>query len=347
MTSPLLEIALDYINRGWSPVPVPYRKKGPVIEGWQALRITESDAPKFFNGKRQNIGVILCDGLIDIDLDSPEAVIVAPRFLPRPTPCFGRAGKRHSHFLFHAPDIAEAVTQASVPFKDPATAEKAMLCELRGGVGGAQTVFPGSTHVCGEPIAWEDAERVPLIVPAAVLLKAVSRTAVAALLARHMPTSGARHDAFLTIGGLLARGGFAEPLIWVFADAIIAAGGFDRDHANTARDAARAYAAGKKTYGIPQLIEHFGKPVTDKVIEWLQPPGAGNHAGDSEAPAHKGAALSEDALALAFTRRHDDELRYASFLGRWLEWTSGHWEPEPTLTAFNLARQTCREEMET
>jgi hypothetical protein len=258
-------------------------------------------------------------------------------------PCFGRPGKRHSHFLYHAPDIAETATQASVPFKDPATADKAILCELRGG---AQTVFPGSTHVSGEPINWEDAERVPLIVPAAALLKAVSRTAVAALLARHMPPSGARHDAFLTIGGLLSRGGFPEPLVWLFADGIVAAGGLDRDHAATARDAARAYAAGKKTYGIPNMIEHFGKEVTDKVIEWLQPPGAGNHAEYSEAPARKGAVLGEDDLALAFTQRHDDELRYTSFLGKWLEWASGHWEPEPTLTAINLARRTCREEME-
>jgi hypothetical protein len=242
------------------------------------------------------------------------------------------------------------VAQATVQFKDPVPAEKAMLVELRcGGVAGAQTVFPPSVHPSGEPIAWEDGCRDPLTVPPEALRKAVNRIAVCSLLTRHMPASGARHDAFLAIGGLLARGGFPEPRVWLFADAIAAAGRFDRDHAATARDAARAYAAGKKTYGIPQLIEHFGKEVTDKVVEWLRPPGAGNNAEDcgGEARAHKGGALSEDELALAFTQRHDDELRYAACWGKWLEWANGHWEPEPTLTAFNLARRTCREEMET
>jgi hypothetical protein len=179
MTSPIIEVALEYISWGWSPIPVPYREKGPKIAGWQELRITAGTAPKFFNGKKQNIGVILTGGLVDVDLDSPEAVIAAPRFLPRPTPCSGRAGKRHSHFIFYAPGLAETVAQATVQFRDPSTAEKAMLLELRcGGVAGAQTVFPPSTHVSGEPIAWEDNIRDPLTVPPAALRKAVNRIAV-------------------------------------------------------------------------------------------------------------------------------------------------------------------------
>ena len=28
-------IAQGYLERGWVPVPVPYRKKGPTDEGWQ------------------------------------------------------------------------------------------------------------------------------------------------------------------------------------------------------------------------------------------------------------------------------------------------------------------------
>jgi hypothetical protein len=349
--SPLLEVALDYIFRGWSPVPIPHKQKRPKISKWQELRLTADTAPEFFNGAKGNIGLILgCGDLVDIDLDSQESIIAAPRFLPIGTCSFGRHSKRNSHYFYCAPGLAEAAGQATIQFKDPTPQDgaAAMLVELRcGGAAGAQTVVPPSVHPTGEVISWEDSLREPLTVPPDLLHKAVRRIAVASLLARHMPASGARHDAFLTIGGLLSRGGFPEPKVWLFAEAITAAGGFDRGHAATARDAARAYAAGKKTYGIPQLIEHFGREVTDKVIEWLQPPGAGNRAEDSEAPARKGAALSEDDLALAFTQRHDDELRYASFLGKWLEWASGHWEPEPTLTAFNLARRTCREEMKT
>ena len=32
MTPTALDIALNYIKRGWAPVPVPYRQKGPVIK---------------------------------------------------------------------------------------------------------------------------------------------------------------------------------------------------------------------------------------------------------------------------------------------------------------------------
>src|SRR5580704_10504155 len=54
-----LDIALEYIDRGWSPVPVPHKSKGPTAKGWQNLRITEADAPQWFNGEAQNIGVLM------------------------------------------------------------------------------------------------------------------------------------------------------------------------------------------------------------------------------------------------------------------------------------------------
>jgi hypothetical protein len=54
-----LEIALQYIDRGWSPIPIPHRSKGPIIDGWQNLRIGGTDAPRYFNGAAQNIGIIL------------------------------------------------------------------------------------------------------------------------------------------------------------------------------------------------------------------------------------------------------------------------------------------------
>ena len=54
-----LDVALSYIRRGWSPVPVPYKKKKPVIPAWQKLRIGADDAPQYFNGAAQNVGVIL------------------------------------------------------------------------------------------------------------------------------------------------------------------------------------------------------------------------------------------------------------------------------------------------
>jgi Bifunctional DNA primase/polymerase, N-terminal len=50
---------LSTSGRGWAVVPVPHKSKGPTVTAWQNLRITEADAPRWFNGEAQNIGVML------------------------------------------------------------------------------------------------------------------------------------------------------------------------------------------------------------------------------------------------------------------------------------------------
>jgi putative DNA primase/helicase len=53
--------------------------------------------------------------------------------------------------------------------------------------------------------------------------------------------------------------------------------------------------------------------------------------------------LTEDALAIRFSERHADELRYIATKGTWLKWDGGRWYAEATFLAFDLARQSCRE----
>src|ERR1700737_4281883 len=55
----VLDVALDYIRRGWNPVPIPFKKKTPLDRDWQNRIIDESTAPRFFNGGTQNIGIQL------------------------------------------------------------------------------------------------------------------------------------------------------------------------------------------------------------------------------------------------------------------------------------------------
>jgi Bifunctional DNA primase/polymerase, N-terminal len=76
-----LEIALEYIARGWSPIPIPYKGKAPLDKGWPSWRITKDTAHQWFNGEAQNVGVRLGElsgGLADVDLDSIEAVSAGP-----------------------------------------------------------------------------------------------------------------------------------------------------------------------------------------------------------------------------------------------------------------------------
>src|SRR5579863_9000787 len=91
-----------WIERGFLPIPVPSRQKGPTILGWQHLQIDVANVGNYFNGSPQNIGVLLGDdhGSADIDLDCLEALAVAPEFLPDTGMKFGRQSKPASHWFY-------------------------------------------------------------------------------------------------------------------------------------------------------------------------------------------------------------------------------------------------------
>lgn len=56
-----------------------------------------------------------------------------------------------------------------------------------------------------------------------------------------------------------------------------------------------------------------------------------------------GYALTEDGVALAFTAKFCDDLRFCHDTGRWYRWSGQHWRRETTQLAFDWVRETCRE----
>lgn len=144
------DIALEYWNRGWAPVPIERCQKGPTMSGWQTLMLAREEIPELFPpGVIGNVGVLLgpaSRGLVDVDLDHAIAVELAPAYLPATGAIFGRSGKSRSHWLYTSPG---AVTKK---LKLP---EFGMIVELRSK--GCQTVFPGSQHPSGELVEWDEA----------------------------------------------------------------------------------------------------------------------------------------------------------------------------------------------
>ena len=207
-----LSAARDYIERGWAPIPVPFRTKGPLLEDWQTVRINAETAPNYFNGAPQNIGIILgaaSGGLCDLDLDCFEAIAAAPYLLPR-TALFGHASKRASHWIYQS-NLCETQDRAALKFMG---SDKHGLLEVRMGARGlaAQTIFPPSVHVSGEPIEWEDGGPGKITdIDGDELLQHGRRLAAAAEIARNYPKVGGRHDAAFVLGGFLARCGFSPP----------------------------------------------------------------------------------------------------------------------------------------
>jgi hypothetical protein len=145
------DTAIEYRSRGWAPIPIPWRDKNPGYVGWQHLRVTPETLGAHFNGVRQNIGVLLGEPsswLVDIDLDCPEALVVAEFLLPDTGCIFGRSGNRDSHHLF----VSKVATKKFVEPGRPDGNEGAMLVELRST--GSYTLFPGSAHPTGQLIEW-------------------------------------------------------------------------------------------------------------------------------------------------------------------------------------------------
>ena len=278
----IIDIALDYIDRGWNPVRLGHKKKSPTADGWQLIIVSDTNVHDHFNGRGdQNIGLMMGEtsrGLTDVDLDAPEALEVAPYLLPATPAMFGRASKRCAHLLYYT-DLATRLDRAVEPFDDPMRLDdakknpsiKARMVELRTGGGGkaAQTMAPGSVHPEGETIAWEhgcDGE--PRTIDGEGLLHAVKEVAAAALIVRYWPA--ARHNTALVLGGFLARCGMPEHHIKLFAEAIaVAVGGDRKDTIRTALDGAREFTAGRKAYGLTQLREMLGDKVANKCAEWL------------------------------------------------------------------------------
>lgn len=166
-----IDAAARYIEMGYQPVPIAPRDKRPVDDGWQRRTFVPADfAPD------GNIGLKLGDpsgGLVDVDCDCPEAVELAPLYLP-PTPVVtGRDGRPRSHFWYICPG------SHTRQFRDPQT--RKMIVELRST--GGQTLVGPSQHPEGG--RYDDLQGTPATAPFDVLLASVQELHRACLVKRY------------------------------------------------------------------------------------------------------------------------------------------------------------------
>lgn len=260
-TMTTLEAAIGYRQRGWCPTAIPARSKNPGRAGWQNERWTEAELPSKFNGTG-NIGVILgtaSGGLVDIDLDCDEAIVLVEGFLPDTGCVFGRIGKPQSHRLYTVSPVP--VTSR---YRDPGGA---MIVESRSS--GAQTIFPPSVHPGGEAVAWESFGDAAVI-DADALRSGVARLAAAALLARRWPNKGSRHDVAMALAGGLGGAGWDREYVTELVEAIARVGGDEE-----AYDRRRVVAAtfdrndGRPITGWRTLAGLIGDDVVARVREWF------------------------------------------------------------------------------
>jgi hypothetical protein len=211
LPSAVAEAARYYLDRGFLPIPVIPRGKKPIGDGWEQQRPTaETIADLFPADGHRNVGLLLgkpSGGLVDVDLDSPEAIAAAPVLLPPTGWVSGRASCPRSHWWYR---VEQPPDKASTKYKDlggqagesvdededqedenrDTGGKRVVLVELRSTKG--QTVVCPSVHPSGEPVVWHEFGQ-PANVPLPELLTAVGRVAAAALLARQRSSARAGH----------------------------------------------------------------------------------------------------------------------------------------------------------
>ena len=192
MSFPSRKAAKHYIEvNGWKPVRLKHKGKACVHTNWKTRQYAEEDFKE-----RDNIGLKLIDGLVDVDCDCPEAVHFANALLPIGAAIYGRASRLRSHWLYHSEAIKKL--KAHKDLVDGST-----VVELRVG---HQSMVPPSVHPSGEAIEWDVSWPWPTScakVDGKLLDRTVKLIATGAMMARHYPPPGARHEWGLHLSGYL------------------------------------------------------------------------------------------------------------------------------------------------
>ncbi len=260
MSDATQEAARRYIGHGYAPIPIPAGSKNPNRPGWQEERHTLEDVPIAWNNG-QNIGLLTGEPsgwLVDVDLDCPEAVALADRFLPA-TLISGRNGSPDTHWWYRSPGTENG------EWKDT---DNKKLVELR--ATGRQTLVEPSTHPSGGRYAWGRSGAQIVDIGTTELRARCTELATAALVARHLPLhrdqgGGGRHDYALALAGFLLRPGrLGEGLVLKVLRAAWDAKGWSnesqrreahQDLEGIVRDSAQGLRDGTSVVGGPTLEE--------------------------------------------------------------------------------------------
>jgi hypothetical protein len=290
-------------------IPVPHGEKEPVLPKWQELRLQADDLPRYFNGQPMNIGMLNGEPsgwVSDVDLDAMDALALADRFLPPTGASFGRPGKPKSHRLYTCEIATEKFADVDKRSDEPT----AMIVEIRST--GSQTIIPPSVHPSGEAIAWSS-DGQPARVQSGDLRRAVVHLACAALLARHWPPKGSRHEAALAAAGLLVRAGLDDVVTVQIVTSVARLAGED-DHKRDVLDTIAAIRSGEPATGGPRLAELLtgdAEKVVNRLRGWL---GVGVVVDDG------GLHATDTGNAERFRLLHGADARYCYSLRAWHWW---------------------------
>lgn len=255
--SDIRQVAQTYIDAGYAVVPLVTGEKR-ASSSWQKKTYTAADF-------KPDDGIALKCGeasgwLVDVDLDSVEAIEAAKLLLPHTGLVHGRPGKPDSHYWF----ICEGVK--TTQFAD--AGKGGMLVEIRST--GGYTAVPPSGHPSGDILAWV-LQRKPMTIDKDALCQVVREVALTAILVRHWPGSGQTHAAVGPLAGFLVAGGLDPAAVQrVIVSAATIAKADVRDVTNYVTTTLAKYAKGEKVTGGPTLAKALSADVVTRMRAWLK-----------------------------------------------------------------------------
>jgi len=312
------EAAAELILAGVAVVANKPESKQPVMKGWQKRGLHLEEVPQFFR-EGGNLGLLNGEPsgwLVTIDIDVPEALEIADRFLTA-TLAGGQSGTRRAHRLYVSPG---AKTRT---WKDD---HGTVLLELRST--GCQTLIEPSVHPSGQPYLWDrEGPAEPAEIAAEDLVRCCTELATATAIARRAPESG-RHDWAMALAGYLLRPGRLDEettldillAAWHAASADTADA--VRDLERIVRDTAQKILAGEEVVGGPTLEQVSpGLPrVLSRWWGWREGKRKGDiDNGSKETPTH-------DELRDLWAADHPG---HAHGHGEWKRYENGVWRPVP------------------
>ncbi|MBS1828799.1 MAG: bifunctional DNA primase/polymerase [Acidobacteria bacterium] len=337
----------QYTEMGLDPLPIPYTDghptKKPEYLGWT----TKAANHEFSNSDLEdpcNIGILLGGNknLTDIDCDSPEAVRIGAEVLDGlmektgKTLVFGRQSKPRSHFIWYA-DKSMPTEKIVDPTDDVCIIE--YRCVKEDGNRGKQTVFPPSLNCdpktgLTEEVRFEnDSATEPVFVETKKLQSRFRLIAATALLAKHFPVEGQRHNTILALAGVFARNEMpVEKAAMVVKLAYRNSEGYNGDEKKAEDDVKSVYKtfANDSTthlFGYPTLTEIMPKAVVDRVLELLgidRPQTTYN--------------LTDAGNGQRLVDKHHDEIRYCVDEGCWYIWDGVRWRKDLVRRIRELAK---------
>ncbi len=331
-----------YKEQGFKPVLVKYKSKQPTEPEWQKGSLTWEYAEQRIGSEKCNLGLLLGDqsnGLVDIDIDDPDALRLADQFLPATGMVTGRASNPRSHWFYLV--------------KDPGNSKKyvgpedvGMLVEYR--ANGSQTVVPPSIHCDGEEITIFS-ESPPAQASSQALLDSTGKLAAAALLLKHW-NKDKRHNIALALAGGLASAGWVEESAQSFIQKICSVAN-DEEQVDRLKAVAttfeRAVESAEVT-GWPTLCGLIGNKTANAVRKYL------NANQEIEAPEKRSLVLSGSSPVLSdaqikdlFVRTHGADLKYSPDRKAWMVWNGNYWQEDknerPLGILEGFLKQLCAE----